>query len=50
MSFFQQELREAQTFQEKICVGEPLKNTEEKVKTKIKKSSYFSDEEELSDS
>ncbi|XP_045114984.1 zinc finger CCHC-type and RNA-binding motif-containing protein 1-like [Portunus trituberculatus] len=46
---YQQELREAETFQERISVGHHLKETEEKHKAKIKKSSYFSDEEELSD-
>ncbi|MPC50732.1 Zinc finger CCHC-type and RNA-binding motif-containing protein 1 [Portunus trituberculatus] len=44
---YQQELREAETFQERISVGHHLKETEEKHKAKIKKSSYFSDEEEL---
>lgn len=47
---FQQELREAESFQERISVGDTLKKTEEKQRAKIKKSSYFSDEEELSDS
>lgn len=47
---YQQELREAESFQERISVGDTLKKTEEKQRAKIKKSSYFSDEEELSDS
>lgn len=47
---FQQELREAESFQERIFVGNTSQRKEKSQKVKIKKSSYFSDEEELSDS
>lgn len=46
---YQQELREAESFQERIYVGDTSQSKEMSQKVKIKKSSYFSDEEELSD-
>ncbi|KAG7164451.1 zinc finger CCHC-type and RNA-binding motif-containing protein 1-like [Homarus americanus] len=47
---YQQELREAEAFQSRVATGEYFKGESQVHKTKIKQSTYFSDEEELSDS
>ncbi|XP_045602363.1 zinc finger CCHC-type and RNA-binding motif-containing protein 1 [Procambarus clarkii] len=47
---YQQELREAEAFQSRMAAGEFLKCEPQVHRAKIKQSSYFSDEEELSDS
>lgn len=45
----QQELREAEEFQSRLAAGEYSKCEPGVHRAKIKQSSYFSDEEELSD-